>query len=372
MLGAKHIGIGGGIQREAVDGPEPSDFKLRHYHSAAFLANAPARATLPEGRLGAHIMTPVRAVLAAVLAAIMVFAGAIIVARVGGREAADIIEILLAGPGPGLLCFIAAAGALVLGALGVLTAFLAFLFREEDNDRQIRKRGFPKGLPLVLIALTLTLVWFALRCGAAPEPAAPVAVPVAPNAPPAEDIETALAGGAPASPPAPPALVFGDAAFDWPYKDPLIRDGRAVWMTAARPFSDDGAAALLCGKAWVAVTGSASEEGPPDRNAERARARALAAAEAAKNWLARRRECGQTPVFAVDLGQHAPGAGGDTGAATAYQRRVLVIARRRMNDETMTAAAARADLAGRLADPADRAALLAGRRFRAEPVIIAP
>ena len=31
MHTAKHIGIGGGIQREAVGGPEPSDFKLRHY-----------------------------------------------------------------------------------------------------------------------------------------------------------------------------------------------------------------------------------------------------------------------------------------------------------------------------------------------------
>ncbi|MFN3958443.1 MAG: hypothetical protein ACK4NP_00860 [Parvularculaceae bacterium] len=317
-------------------------------------------------------MTPVRAVLAAVLAAIMVFAGTIIVARLYGREAADIIEILLAGPGPGLLCFIAAAGALILAALGVLTGFLAFLFREEDNDRQIRKRGFPKGLPLVLIVLSLTLVWIALRCGGAPEAAAPVAVPVAPDAPPAEDIETALEGGAPSTPPAPPALFFGETAFDWPYKDPLIQGGRAVWMTGARPFSEVGAAGFLCNKAWVAVTGSASEEGPPDRNAERARARALAAAEAARRWLARHRECGDTPVFAVDLGQHAPSAGDDTGAATAYQRRVLVIARDRANSGTMTAAAARADLAGQLSDPGTRAALFAGRRFPAEPVIIAP
>ncbi len=321
-------------------------------------------------------MTPVRAIAAAILAAIMVVAGALIVARAVGREAADLFEVLLAGPAPGLLCFLAAAGAVLFGALGVLTAFLAFIAREEDedDDRRFRRRGFPKSLPLVLIILSLALVWLALRCAPAPTPEFPVAVAVAPEAPLAAEIDEDLAGGE-----APPALeaqqgayVFGETRFDWGFKDPLIRDGRPVWMSSERPFTDETDASLLCGKAWVGVTGSASEEGPAKRNAERSRLRARAAAEAAQRWLAGRPDCGETVVFGVDLGQHAEGIADDTGAATAYQRRVLVIARDRLGGATMSQDAARADLAAALADPAQRAALLGGRRFPAEPAIVIP
>lgn len=317
-------------------------------------------------------MTPARAILAAVLAAVMLLAGAMIIARTGGREAADLNDILVTGPGGGLVCFLAAVGAILLGALGVLMAFLAFIFREEDDDRQIRRRGFPKGLPILLIVLGLALVWFALRCAPATAPEAPVAVAVEPDAPPAEeagDVDAALVGDEPATP---AALVFSETAFDWPFKDPLIRDGRAVWLTRDRPFADDGAAPLLCGKAWVGVTGSASEEGPADRNAERARLRAAAAADAARLWLRRHPGCGETPVFGIDLGQHAPVGGDDAGATTANQRRVLVIARNRAEGETLTLAAARAELAAALADPGSRAMLLAGRRYPAEPAILAP
>ncbi len=321
-------------------------------------------------------MTPVRAFAAAILAAIMVVAGALIVARASGREAASLFEILFAGPAPGLLCFLAAAGAVLFGAGGVLAAFLAFIAREDDDDddRRYRRRGFPKSLPLVLVLLSLALVWIALRCAPAPAPEAPVAVAVEPEATPTDDLDDALDGGEPV--PAPieeePVIAFAETAFDWAFKDPLIRGGGHHWMTRERPFSDDSAAALLCGAAWLAVTGSASEEGPADRNAERSRLRALAAAEAAKRWLARHPDCGDPFVFAVDLGQHANGAADETGAATAYQRRVLVITRARRNGETLTQEAARAELAGLLGDAAARASLLGGRRFPAEPFILTP
>ncbi len=321
-------------------------------------------------------MTPVRAVAAAILAAIMVVAGALIVARALGREAADLFEVLFAGPALGLPCFLAAAGAVLFGALGVLTAFLAFIAREEeeDDERGFRRRGFPKSLPLVLIILTLTLVWVALRCRPAPAPEAPVAVAVEPEAPPAEEIEQELAGGE--APPAPDpqreAYVFGETRFDWGFKDPLIRDGRPVWMSRERPFTDETDAALICGKAWVAVTGSASEEGPAERNAERSRLRARAAAEAAQRSLAGRPQCGETFVFGVDLGQHAKGAADESGAATAYQRRVLVIARDRRDGEALSQETARAELAAALADPGRRAALVGGRIFPAAPAIVTP
>lgn len=319
-------------------------------------------------------MTPVRAVFAAVLAGVMLLAGALIVARTAGREAADLFEILLAGWGPGLWCFLAAAGALALGAAGVLTAFLAFIEREEADAGPFRRRGFPKSAPILLIAIALGLVWFALRCSGAPAPETPVAVAVEPEAPPPVDLEDELEGGEPVLDVAStgPTVSFSETSFDWTFKDPLIRGAGHQWMTRERPFTDESAAALLCGKAWVAVTGSASEEGPAGRNAERSRLRAAAAAEAARRWIARHPDCGVTYVFGVDLGQHAAGAPDDTGAATAYQRRVLVMARARNDGETLTADAARAELAGYLANSATRDAFLGGRRFPAEPVILAP
>jgi len=299
-----------------------------------------------------------------------VVAGAMIVARTGGREAADLIEILLAGPGSGLLCFLAAAGAVLFGALGVLMALLAFIFREEDDDRQFRRRGFPKGLPILLIVLSLVLVWFARRCAPASAPEAPVAVTVEPDAPPADDLEGELQGGEPIV--AAPPITAAATAFSWSYKNPLIREGGAgIWVRGEGPFTDDAEArALLCGKAWVAVTGSASEEGPADRNAVRSRLRAVAADNAASQWIKSQSDCVTGALFAVDLGQHAAGVAGDAGAATAYQRQVLVISRARQGDEFISASAARAELAAFLADPASRAALLGGRRFPAEPVIL--
>ncbi len=315
-------------------------------------------------------MTPVRAVLAAVLAAIMLVAGALIVAQASGRGAADFVEVLLAGWAPGPWCFIAAAGAVALGAAGVLTAFLAFIAPEEPDGGPFRRRGFPKGAPIVLLALSLALVFVALRCAGAPAPEPPIAVAVAPDAPPADDIEAALAGGAPAAPA--PAVEAAPTGFSWTYKNPLIRgDGAGDWAGGERPFTDDREArALLCSKAWIAVTGSASEEGPAARNALRSRLRAHAADRAASDWIKRHPDCSVGALFAVDFGQHAPVAGEASGAATAYQRQVYVIARAAIPGEYVNEEAARAELSAYLADPASQAQLFGGRRFLSEPVIL--
>lgn len=323
-------------------------------------------------------MTPVRAVLAATLAVVMVVAGSLIVARTSGREAGDLLEILLAGPAAGLWCFLAAAGALAVGAAGVLTAFLAFIAREEEDAGPFRRRGFPKAAPIILILLALGLVWLALRCAGARETKAPVAVALEPEAPLTADLDGVLEGGDPIGTPAPAEarLFVGETAFIWPYKDPMVEPDGPRWLSNARPFADDRAdgdgASLLCGKAWVAVTSAASEEGPAARNVERARLRTLAAMDAARRYLGRNAACGTPVIFGIDFGQHAPSGRAGGEATTAYQRLIMVIARDARESEALTEDGARAELEAYLADPAAYANLLGGRRFLAGPVVLAP
>jgi hypothetical protein len=319
-------------------------------------------------------MTPVRAFIAGVLALVMLGAGAFIVASAAGAEPHDLVPLLgFDRASAALLCFLAAWGAIIFGALGVIASFLAFIEREEVDD--LRRRGFPKGLPVLLIALSLTLAWYALRCAAQPAPD-PIAVPVAPTPAP----EPLAAPLEPEKPQpvveAPSPTVSGAASsFEWRFKDPLIRDQGPLWSGAdAAPFANEPEArALLCGKAWVAVTGSASEEGPAERNERRARIRAENAAAAARDYLARNPDCGETPVFALSLGQHAPtGAAGEDGAATAYQRQMFVISRLRASaDEVLSRAEARAELTEFLAASAP-STILGERRFSSAPVIIEP
>lgn len=326
-------------------------------------------------------MTPARALFASLLAAILLGAGTFIVARAAGARPHDLVPLLSMGRSPfSLWCFLSAWGALATGALGVLAAFLAFIAPEEDDDPRFRRRGFPKAAPLVLAAIALAFIYFALRCASGAPEQAPIPVPVAPG-PVEAAAETPLLGEAPAvaEPVAedPPAIkpLADNAAFEWRYKYPMLRDGGAIWDGVEQPFADQSEAArLLCGKAWVAVTGSASEEGPAERNATRARLRAGRAATRARSWLSRHEECGPTLVLGVSLGQHAPVAGvSDNGAATAYQRQILVVSRlRRSPDETLTAAAAVAELDQFLSNASDRAALYAGRVFPREPEILKP
>lgn len=319
-------------------------------------------------------MTPFRAVLAAMLAAVMSVAGAMIVARSVGREASDLFDVLISGPAQGLICFLAAAAAFAVAAAGVFTAFLAFIAREEEDDAgPFRRRGFPKSAPIFLIALALALVWFALRCAGEPAPAAPVAVAVEPS--PASsaiaDPDDGLAGGDPVAEAA-PSILITTADFEWGYMDPLIRPDGARWLSSARPFQSEGDRSLLCGKAWVVVTGSASEEGPERRNAERSRLRAVAAADAARAFLDRHPDCGTTHVFGVDLGQHAAVSSGKSEAATAYQRQVLLMARSRLAGEALSREEARGEVIAQLAGGGSLEALLSGRRFTGEPALVTP
>src|SRR3990167_696745 len=326
-------------------------------------------------------MTPVRAFLASLFTAILFGAGAFIAARLAGGRPHDLLPLLaLGGPDFSLWCFLAAWGALLFAGFGVIAAFLAFIAPEDDEDAHFRRHGFPKGAPILLIALALGLVWFAVRCaGIAAEP--PIAAPVEPEpavTAPAPSPETPSPEAAPAAAPETPPLLAAPqpvaeaASYRWPYMVPLAADGVAEAGGGESPFPDEVEnRRLFCGKAWAAVTGSASEEGPAHRNARRALLRTQAAQRAAQSWLDAHQECGPTVVLGVNLGQHAPIAGDNDGAATAYQRQTLVVSRSRAsNGDAISAAAATAELQAFLDDPARREALYAGRIFPAVPQIL--
>lgn len=326
-------------------------------------------------------MTPLRALIAGIIAAILWGAGLFIATSFAGGRPHDLVPLLSLDRAPfELFCFLAAWGALIAGALGVLTAFLAFIAPEEEDDPRFRRRGFPKAAPLVLIALALGLAWFALRCKG--EQAEPIPVAIEPQA----EIEPVqpVAAAAPIDEPAaleplaeatPPAPVVAAASYQWPYKIPLVgADGASRSGADALFLNAAEADRLLCGKAWVAVTGSASEEGPDGRNRTRARLRAEAARDAASRWIDRHPDCGLTIVFGVSLGQHAYRLGeSEDGAASAYQRQALTVSRARARDEAPLARNdAEAELKAFLADPRNLEALYAGRDFPQAPEILKP
>ena len=319
-------------------------------------------------------MTPVRAILASLFAAVLLGAGAFIAARLAGGHPHDLVPLLALGRIPfSLWCFLAAWGAILIGGLGILAACLAFIAPEEEDDPRFRRRGFPKGAPIILIAIALGLVFLALRC-AGPAGAPPIAAPVEPD--PVVQPQPESPGETPEipEPASAPKPVAESASYQWPYKVPLVRDAGDAVAAGESPFPDEiENRRLFCGKAWAAVTGSASEEGPAYRNRVRASMRAKAAQRAAGFWLNGHPDCGQTIVFGVDLGQHARIDGaGDDGVASAYQRQILVVSRARGDGETLSAGAAEAELRAFLDDPASRAALYGGRGFPAAPQILKP
>ena len=316
-------------------------------------------------------------VVAAFAVAFAVVIGDFFVARFVGVSIAEIPAFFSTNEDPfSLLCFLLAWGSVAFGALAILTGFLAFIADDDEGGRRLPHRGFPKALPLAFVITSIMVFWLALRCPDADviEKASPAAVAAPfvqkeetpePEAPP-----QAIVKAEPAPPPA-PMVMMKESAFIWPYKDPLIRGADIVWMNGAPSISFDNEAGLLCGMKWVAVTGSSSEEGPPERNAIRARMRAQIAANALRDWLAARPECGPTQIFAVSLGQHQKSGAADAdGAATGYQRQMLIISKPR------SASNEKADgvleLRQMLDNPAERAALYGARRFPSAPQILTP
>ncbi|MEM8770101.1 MAG: hypothetical protein AAGD92_00505 [Pseudomonadota bacterium] len=284
-----------------------------------------------------------------------------------------------------LFCLIAAWVALI-GSIAAIIIALTFTRRDERYD----ETQWPIVPILLFLAVGLAALWFAVSCGSAaplePEPViAEEPEPPAPAPPPEPEPEPELKPEPVIEPepePAPPPQPFAQATgISWPYKYPLVRDNRFIssnemdamlnqFIDPAR--NDNAARALLCGPAWIAVTGASSEEGPTLRNRARSRRRAELAADRAAQWLARHADvaCPAPIVLGVDFGQHVKTRSSTPGdeAATAYQREILIISRARAAlDEEISTLAAQAELETYLQDQNAKTALLAGRRYDQTP-----
>ncbi|MGE0182410.1 MAG: alpha/beta hydrolase [Parvularculaceae bacterium] len=157
-------------------------------------------------------------------------------------------------------------------------------------------------------------------------------------------------------PPAPPQIVNpNDDALYWPYRIPdpdagetlsqALDGGSATANFASEIIVQLGNAYqdkrdLACGLSWIAVTGSASQEGDRLKNAARARTRARLGATAAREFvegLSAEFGCEPPQVFGVNFGQHRcaelDACAPNDGLQTNLQRRVLFIVRERASVE---------------------------------------
>jgi hypothetical protein len=345
---------------------------------------------------------PVRSFIAALVGFVALTVASAIIAAQRGVDFGYASDLLFGRAEGSFFCVALAWGWLGAGLLCVAGFFAAFADEADDADLPSRVR-VPMGAPVALFLISAGLLWLALGC-AAPRLVESVAAIAAPSPAAPADLDDALEGGeesdapvdqdrtepptpddpppapepAPAPPPA-PAVLNTATTLAWPYEYPRIRGEEIIGspamdaaLAAFLPMDDAGGAVhgLLCDKAWVAFTGSASEEGPPDRNSTRARARARLAAERALAWLDAHRGCPRPIVLGVDLGQHVPtDAAGPW--ATAYQRQAIVIGRARATpDEALTAFEALAEMRAYYAG--QRAALLGARSYRNEPSLFVP
>ncbi len=333
----------------------------------------------------------VRSSIAALIGFVAFIVGSAVIAAGRGADFGDISALLFGRvETASSQCILFGWGWLVAGLLSV-AGFFAVFGGDDESAGRVR---MPVGVPILFLLVAGGLLWLALGCQpipAAPAETSPAIVEPAPPSP-QPDIDDALDGAKPEAEPAaapPPAVLepaptprakppvlSAETAMAWPYEYPRIRGDEIVGSTAMDnaiaalfPMDDgDGAVRrMLCGKAWVAFTGSASEEGPADRNSTRARARARLVASRAESWLDRHSDCARPVVLGVDLGQHVPTDAVDP-QATAYQRQVIVIGRDRASpDETVTPLAALAEMQAHYA--AKRSGMLGSRAYRGQPAI---
>jgi hypothetical protein len=356
--------------------------------------------------------------IAALVAFFLLIAGSVIVSGLRGAEFSAFSDILFGRGDATVLKTALAWGWVALGLAAVAGSFLSFI-SEEDDDPRVQRRRIPVGAPLLALVASFGLLWVIFAPRETPYVASAEAL--VEELAETGDIEDELAGGAEeievaaldpieAEPPAdpvspaeptlpepvvetPPAEVeriieiakpltaSEETGFYWTYEFPLIRDGRMVSspevdraLAAFMPIEDrQGAVSkLLCGKAWVAFSGSASEEGPQDRNEMRARARAELVAARAETWLDAHPDCRRPVIVALDLGQHQR-TDADDPSATAYQRQLIVIGRARASeDERIDAPAAVEEMRVFYANEAMRAKLLGARHFRGEAAVFVP
>lgn len=328
--------------------------------------------------------SPVKAAIIAIVALGALIASAAAIAFANGAGPGAVLSALLGGGS--LLCALALWAAALIGAASVVAFYAASTEAREPDAR----KGFPRGLPAFLFFVSLGLFWLSLLCAAQlravpPDVGAPsaplestIVEPVEPPAPGPDPIDPGPVLAPETLPP--PEVSARALPVSWIYAEPRNIDGDWRASAASRadlaalfPKSDsDGSArALLCGKAWVALAGAASQEGPRERNEQRARARAELAAEAALQWLeGQGPECLRPLVFGIDLGQHLETLDAASPDATAAQRQVLVAHRAlAVSGEFPSAADARAEIEGFIADPAGRARLVGERRYARAPIV---
>lgn len=352
--------------------------------------------------------------IAALLAFVILIGGGAIVSGLRGVEFSVFSDILFGrDANPSVLKTALAWGWVALGLAAVAGAFVSFISEEDDDPRAPRRR-FPIAIPMLALAGSFGLLWVIF----APSKMLVAAVAPVAGQEPAANLEEELAGGeaelaaaepvatAPAEPPpleptlveraaalpppeekariieaARPLTASQDTSFYWTYEYPLIRDNKVLSspevdraLAEFMPIEDrDGAVArMLCGKAWVAFSGSASEEGPKERNEMRARARAELVAARARFWLDRHPECQRPVIVALDLGQHRR-TNADDPAATAYQRQLIVIGRDRASeDETLDPSTAVEEMRVFYSNEAMRSKLLGARHYRGEAAVFVP
>lgn len=284
-----------------------------------------------------------RAVIAIAVTALMLAVGAALVLMLREAGLAEVIALLSLQSGT-MLCSIAAWAAVLSGLVAVIGAFGAFYEEDDDDDGYGRRRGGSKAAPVVFFLLSLGLLWAALLCAqrsAAQAEEATVRIKI--DQPEADETDVSELVGEASDSTSPeenlPSVIVYDTGLDWQYMYPLMREtGPVVSMqmdaALARVFplgsSDADVRDQLCGKAWIAVTGATSEEGPRERNLRRARTRAERAAAQIDAWYDRHTEdCVRPVVLAIDLGQHMDTGASltDEGRGTGYQRRLFLLSR---------------------------------------------
>lgn len=286
------------------------------------------------------------------------------------------VEATFASRAAGVLAVLAA-----LAALG--SAYLGWFEEPTSPDGGLSQRGYPRYLSALFYVVTLVLLWIAALALARPAPSAPPApqslVAPPPTPAPAEE----LAGG-PAEAPPPPQVTAIALPLSYTFSYPLITaegpvgaDRTARDVAHAFPLDDpDGRVrSLLCGKAWVALAGAASQEGDRVRNEERSRLRASLALARARKWLdAHADDCPAPALIGLDLGQHAAVVAAPRldGTDTAEQRRLIAVHRALRADEPRpTDEAALAEARAFYASAAGRTAILGDRRYERDAVFFA-
>lgn len=317
--------------------------------------------------------SPLRALLAAVAMALLLAIGvALVLNGLKSNFAAFADQLFGRSALATLLSRFAGWLAVGTGVLAILTAYVGW-YEEPDFDGATR-RGFPRYIPAFFFVVTLLLIWLAMSLMA--KSVASVTPPATPAAEPAPEEPLELDGGDPLPVPQVAAVAL---PVRYTYQYPLITtqgaQGEAFTkrdLALAFPLQDtDGRVrALLCGKAWVALAGSASQEGDRDRNEARAHLRAQLAIGRARVWLAAHADdCPAPALIGLDLGQHAavlPAPSAD-GADTKDQRPLIIITRALSTGEVAAAPAdAVAEARAFYATSAGRAAILGERRYLRE------